>query len=367
MLFWFFKAVYNTSKFAFIFLTLTLAFELAGKEYGLFLSGLEFLLFSTFALLRAVIPSTSVRGVVGAVEAILTLSVVTGGPRLFDFVQPYLFLLISPWQLFLQLALPISVLLEGLASVIVFCEIGKVVNHTVQVREGTQPLFLGGAVGISALTCFGIYAILGSAVSSTYGFFMGCSVTCAVALCAFAMYSEKNSIVDSVLLIAYITFNFWMISNPLNETPIHIEQPGLDWSYLNVLSLDWQAVILYLSKIFSNLLGFLWSISDQFIISLFYRFGVIYAGIRIVTLLRLSEETDPFESNVSFIGVLRLLVKPLFVAMYTYSLMIHHGHFTAYSQFFQWLNILWSIGVYVDATFLAYEDSPSLVDHWKTE
>ncbi|KAK9686415.1 hypothetical protein K7432_015171 [Basidiobolus ranarum] len=367
MLFWLFKSIFSLSKFGFVFITLTLAFELSGKEYGLFLSALQFLLFLTFSIARVLTSSLGIGGILSTLEAFLTVSLVTTGPRLFEATEALQYLIISPWQLFLQLALPISILLEGLASVVVFSEIGKVVNRIVQIKEGTQSLFLGSAVGILIFSGFGIKGILSATLSSTYGFFMGSLITCAVALSALAMHLEKNSIIDSALLIAYITFNFWMISNPLNETPIHIEQPGLDWDYLQVLSLDWRAVVLHISKLFSNMFSFFWSVSDQFIISLFYRFGIIYAGIRIISVLRNGDEEDPFETSISFTSILGLLIKPLFVAMYTYSLMSHYGYFTAYSQFWQWLNIIWSLAVYVDAVFFAHEDNPSIVDHWKMD
>lgn len=318
---------------------------------------------------------------------------------------------IGGWDKMLRWSTPFFQLCEGFCSLLVIQAAGQITKWLVN-RGGRQDSWMVGLLAMSA-------GIISSAVyflwritkfpeiSNVDATLIGMAITCSIILCAWGIGSGKGNPVESSLLFAYITLCIYQIFTDYRPSGLAAEElaaagaqpdfpplpPIIMASYSTLVALlsTLPSIIHGTSSFF---LAALSTVSPSVLVSLSYRFFVLYASTRIIPAVResgaraLSEEPslDDNDGAGQILGLLSWFSPGILIAVYTNLLMQHFASTSAEGadwwttqggagdvamggNLWRWVNIAGTMGLYALELYLGNKDDldGGVAGHWKTD
>ena len=236
---------------------------------------------------------------------------------------------------------------------------------------------------------------------------IGMAITCAVILSAWGIGSGKGNPVESSLLFAYITLCIYQIFTDYTPSSPAVEEasgagtqpdfpplpPIIMASYTTLLALL-STLPSYTHAAYSFFAAALSTVSPSVLVSLSYRFFVLYASTRIIPAVRESGASaiaedpalDDNDGAGQILGLISWFSPTILIAVYTNLLMQHFastngegvdwwtvqggdGDVAMGGNLWRWVNIAGTMGLYALELYLGNKDDldGGVVGHWKTD
>ncbi|MCJ1437331.1 hypothetical protein MMC27_006718 [Xylographa pallens] len=315
-------------------------------------------------------------------------------------------LTIGTWDKLLRWSTPVFQLVEGFCSLLVIQAAGQITRWLVN-RGGRSDSWMIGLLVMSASiissSVYFLWRVMQfPEIGNVDATLIGITVTCAVFLGAWGIGSGKGNPVESSLLFAYIVLCIYQIftdyqpSHPLDPMPPPPQAADFP-PFPPIIMASYTTLIHVLSTLpstihggFNFIMAALSTITPSVIISLAYRFFVLYASTRIIPAIResgaraLSQEASLEDSDGAgqILGLLSWFSPSILITVYTSLLMQHFASTSgeggggewwtsqggdAGGNLWRWINVAGTMALYALELYLGKEDDGTLTGHWKAD
>ncbi|MCJ1290475.1 hypothetical protein MMC34_002013 [Xylographa carneopallida] len=315
-------------------------------------------------------------------------------------------LTIGTWDKLLRWSTPVFQLVEGFCSLLVIQAAGQITRWLVN-RGGRSDSWMIGLLVMSASiissSVYFLWRVMQfPQIGNVDATLIGITITCAVFLGAWGIGSGKGNPVESSLLFAYIVLCIYQIftdyqpSHPLDPMPPPPQAADFP-PFPPIIMASYTTLIHVLSTLpstihggFNFIMAALSTITPSVIISLAYRFFVLYASTRIIPAIResgaraLSQEAslDDSDGAGQILGLLSWFSPSILITVYTSLLMQHFASTSgeggggewwtsqggdAGGNLWRWINVAGTMALYALELYLGKEDDGTLTGHWKAD
>ncbi|MCJ1396259.1 hypothetical protein MMC18_009148 [Xylographa bjoerkii] len=315
-------------------------------------------------------------------------------------------LTIGTWDKLLRWSTPVFQLVEGFCSLLVIQAAGQITRWLVN-RGGRSDSWMIGLLVMSASiissSVYFLWRVMQfPQIGNVDATLIGITITCAVFLGAWGIGSGKGNPVESSLLFAYIVLCIYQIftdyqpSHPLDPMPPPPQAADFP-PFPPIIMASYTTLIHVLSTLpstihgsFNFVMAALSTITPSVIISLAYRFFVLYASTRIIPAVResgaraLSQEASLEDSDGAgqMLGLLSWFSPSILITVYTSLLMQHFASTSgeggggewwtsqggdAGGNLWRWINVAGTMALYALELYLGGEDDGTLTGHWKAD